>query len=285
MLQPTRSKNRYFPDVDRLSILMAVVMLGFVASQLVQLPTRTVQTSLLGSSIGIDINGETILAILVALLVGSGSDAMFRRHPELQGKPIGTRTFLHWVLPSTASLGLVSLINQTPPGPLLWIELILAAVFLTLILVAEYITLYPRDANYHTARTGLTILSYLVMISLYGWLHYTGARAAINATAALLTTFLISLRLFRLNHISGANGIWGALVVALLLGQAMWALNYWFIPSIGAGLVLLCLFYIIYGVVLQQTKSALNTRFMLEYLVVGGIALLISLQFAFRRLP
>ncbi len=77
----------------------------------------------------------------------------------------------------------------------------------------------------------------------------------------------------------GRSSIYGA-IVGLVVGEAMWALNYWQVTPTGAGLLLLVLFYVLHGLAQQHLTAQLTRRAVIEYLVVGTIGLVIAFGLA-----
>lgn len=274
-----------FPSLNRLSVLTAVIFLGYSLARLIELPTRRIQANLFGSSIGIELQGQTLLVFLVGLLISSGAESLMRSHPYFKQHPVGWQTVLRWILPGLAAVGLGLLLNVLPIGPGWWLGLASSALLLISVLVAEYSNIDPKHANQRWARLWLQMLGYLVCLTLFGWLSYTGARSALTATGATLVATLISVRLAQLEQLGFASTIINATVVGLVVGQCLWALNYWYITAVGAALILVIVFYIVHSLLLLAQQQKLNRRTLIEFSIVGVLACITALQFAFRGLP
>lgn len=273
-------RNIRLPAYDRLSVVTAVIVLGYALARVVEIPSRIVETTLFGSPIGITLDGQSLLLLLVAALISTGSDAVIRSHPHLQSRTTtGVSTAIHWILPGLAALALGLLLNQAPTGPVWWLGLGLSATFLVLILLAEYTVVDVEDNGFRSARLGLTLLAYLVLLAILGWMRFSGARAAISASAGALVAGAVSFRLLRLYDVSTLYALSSATIVALVLGQSVWAINYWFIHPLGAGLLLLDVFYVVHGLLQQNANPPVSRRVIVEYVVVGGIGLGLALQF------
>jgi hypothetical protein len=272
---------RFFPDRDRLSVVTAVILLAYALARFVDLPTREFTATLLGSSIGLQLNGQVILLLMVAALISTGSDTLIRSHPRFD--PASDRTFVHWILPGCAALALGLLLNLAPLGPVWWLGLGLSALFLVVVLVAEYTVVEPDDRAFRAAAFGLTALSYIVALALFGWIRYTGARAALSATGTAVLASVVALRLFVLNGATLRRSFVFSASVGLVTGEAMWALNYWRITPMAAGLLLLALFYSFHGVANQHLLGQLNRRMVIEYAVVGFVGGVIALTLAMPR--
>jgi hypothetical protein len=272
-------KLRHVPDRDRLSVLTAIILMAFVLARSVQLPTRPLRAMLFGSSIGFDVNGPFVLLVLVAVLIGAGADSLMRGHPALRGASLA-RSVVHWILPGGAALGLGLLLNRLPAGVGWWAGLGITAVFLILVLIAEYTVVAPDDPGFYWAALSLTVLAYAVALMFFALLRASGGRAAITATAAALVSGLIALRLLLLAGAGARESLPYAAVIGLCLGQCTWALNYWQAGALGAGLALTVIFYTGTGLAQQHLVGALNRRMALEFGVVAVAALAAVLRFA-----
>lgn len=272
-------KIHHVPDRDRLSILTAIILLAYALARFVQLPTRAISATLFGSSIGFNVDGPFILMALVAALISTGADTLMRSHPALSAAP-ATRTAIHWIVPGGAALGLGLLLNRLPPGVGWWIGLAFSAVFLVLVLVAEYTVADPSDTGFYWAALGLTVLAYAIGLTFFGLLRASSGRAAITATVAAVVSAFIALRLLLLAGATTRDSLVYAGVIGLCLGECTWALNYWPAGALGTGLILLVVFYMLTGLAQQHLVGSLTRRVLIEFGVVATIGLLAVLRFA-----
>ncbi len=272
-------KTHHVPDRDRLSVLTAIILLAFALARFIQLPTRLVRAMLFGSSIGFDLNGPLVLLLLVAALISAGADSLMRSHPALRGASLA-RSVTHWILPGGAALGLGLLLNRLPAGVGWWAGLAFTAVFLVLVLVAEYTVAAPDDAGFYWAALGLTALAYAVAVAFFALLRVSSGRAAITATAAALVSALIALRLLLLAGATARESLPYALVIGLCLGECTWALNYWPAGPVGTALMLGIVFYTCTGLAQQHLVGALTGRMVIEFGVIAVVGLVATMRFA-----
>lgn len=272
---------RHLPSRDRLSVLTAIILLAYALARALDLPTRTVGTTLLGSAVGLELNGPVLMLLVVAALISAGSDTLIRSHPRLEGWT-GYSTVAHWIVPGAAALAFGSLLNRVPGGALWWIGLGLSAILLIAILVAEYTVVDREDAAWDAAALVLTAGTYALALLLFALLHSLSARALISATAAGIAAAALALRLFLLKTPSASGTGLYALFVGLLVAETIWALTYWRVPAGGAALLALVPFYVGTGVAQQHLAGRLNRRLWVEYLVVGAVGLVIALVNAVR---
>jgi hypothetical protein len=60
-----------------------------------------------------------------------------------------------------------------------------------------------------------------------------------------------------------------------VLGQVTWALNYWLLPGLTGGLLLLLIFYLMVGIAQQGLQGRLTRRVLLEFGIFALIALIL----------
>ena len=269
-------RPRHLPSRDRLSVLTAVILLAYALARALDLPTRAVGTTLLGSALGFELNGSVLMLLLVAALISAGSDTLIRSHPRLEGWR-DYPTVVHWIVPGATALALGNVLNRTPDGPLWWLGLGLSAVALIAVLVAEYTVVDRDDAAWDVAALGLTALTYALALVLFALLHSLSARALISASAAGLIAAALAVRLFALKAAPIGQAALYAAVVGVITAEAMWAINYWRVPAGSAALLALIPFYLSVGVAQQHLVGRLTRRIWIEYLVVGALGLGIGL--------
>lgn len=275
---PVTNPVRNFPDRDRLSVITAVIVLAYALARFVELPSRELSAVLFGSRLGFELNGQLMLLVMVAALISTGSETLIRSHPRAESGY--RRNALHWIVPGWTALELGLLLELAPTGPVWWLGLALSAVFLVLVLVAEYTVVDPDDPAYRIATLGLTALTFIVALTSFAWIRYTGTRAALSATFTAVIAGSLALRLLMLNGGTfGRSAVYGGLV-GLVVGEAMWALNYWQIAPTGAGLLLLVLFYGLHGIAQQHLTAQLTRRTVIEYAAISLIGAVIAIGLA-----
>ena len=153
-------------------------------------------------------------------------------------------------------------------------------VFLSLIIVAEYRTVDPSDPRYNLARLGLNVAAYLIALVLFALIYRIKARALLSATATAAGSGLLALELLRDTRQSPRRTGLYALIVGLVMGEVIWALNYWRMRSLTAGMSLLLAFYVLTGLSQQAVLGRLSRRVLLEFGLVAlvGVALLLWLS-------
>ena len=263
-------------DRDRLSVLVAVLLLGSVLFRFIELPEHTWRLQLLGSPLEIHVTGTWLLTTLMVGLVCTGTNLILHDHPHLteySGRPV----YISWILPGIMAGLSAYLLAYIPSWPL-WIGgLLVAGVSIGLVVSAEYTAVSPRDPGYPTARLALNMLAYLFAFTLFAIIYHTRSRSLVTATLMMLTAALLALDLLSVADAQFRRVVLFAAVVALIIGESTWALNYWQISAWAGGLLLLLIFYLAANVAHQYLLERLSTSALVEFAVVAIVVLIIIL--------
>jgi hypothetical protein len=232
MIEAERSRN--LPDLDRLSVLAATILLAYALARFIDLPSRDLYIQLPGLFIAIPLNVRVLISVLIAGITASGADWLLRDHPACpQGSIIQ-----HWILPALTAWVIGFPLFQLPIGPVWWSVFAVGGALLLLVLVAEYIAIDPSDARYALAAAGLTSVSFTLFLTLAIALRSSGARLFWVLPAVMLAAGLVSLRALHIR----LHGQWRPFEVGaimLIVGQLAAALHYWPLTPISYGLALL----------------------------------------------
>jgi hypothetical protein len=112
----------------------------------------------------------------------------------------------------------------------------------------------------------------LIAFALFSAIFAPKFRSILSATAVLVASGLISAELLRGAGRPASHPLWVA-VIALVLGQATWALNYWVLGALAGGAILLLIFYTVTGIVRSHLNETLAPSVLTEHLAVAGIGL------------
>jgi hypothetical protein len=224
----------HLPDIDRLSLLVATILLAYALARFIDLPARKLALQLPGIYLAVNIDAQTIVALLVAALTATGVDWLVHSHPGL-GK---YSAFEHWLLPALTAWAIELPLSQMPFSPLWWVGFTLGGILLTLVLVAEYIVIDPDDVRQPPAAAGLTVLSFALYLVLAAALRFAGLRLFLLLPSLALAGSLVSLRALHL-RLHGQWAILPAIAISLITVQMAAALHYWPVSPVSFGLVLL----------------------------------------------
>jgi hypothetical protein len=261
-------------DRNRLSVLVAVLLLGGTLFRVIELPEQTWRLEPLGSPLEIHITGVWLLAALMVGLVSTGTNLIVHDHPHLQDQP-GRPVYVSWILPGIMAGLSAALLSQISSWPL-WIGgLLFVGVGISLTISAEYRAVSPADPRYPTARLALNMLAYLLAFTLFAIIYHTRARTLVTGTLVLLTAALLALDLLSVADVEFRRVALYAGLVGLIVGQSTWALSYWQVSAWSGGLLLLVIFYFAANVIHQYLLERLSVSALVEFAVVAAVVLII----------
>lgn len=265
---PNNQSNPDTSYLQRLSITVGVVLLGLVAALFVNLPTRPLTFDIFGSPLSLYVSGQYVFVGLLLGLTCTGTDALVRSHPLAQRQPL-ENTFVMWTVPALTVL-LAALAVPLAPSRLIWVGGILATgLVLGLIMTAEYHTIDPQDTRFASSQTVLEGMIYILALASFIIVYSAKSRSLLSATILFLVTSLLALARLRITGHSLSTTRVYALATGLVIGQAVWALNYSRMPGMMGGLFLLLLFHVMVGLSSQYLSGRLTSRLAIEYGLVA----------------
>ena len=267
------------PGRQHLSVLVGLVLLSLVLTQFIDLPTRTVGISALGSPLGFEISSGWLMAALLAGLACTGTDAIVRTHPRAREVSL-RHTFVYWIQPGLVGLAAARLLSLSPTRAIWLAGLAATGLIFVIVLIAEYTTVDRLAPSYSQARLLLNAFAYSLAFALYVIVYQSHGRSLITATTVLVSSFALALDLFwgAGAELGRATALAGA--VGLVLGQCDWAMNYWRISAWSGGMLLLLIFYVMTGIAAQHVQGRLTRHVLVEFAVVAvsGIAVVLVLR-------
>ena len=263
-------------DRDRLSMLLAVLVLGNVIFQFVELPGRVYRLNVLGSPLQLRASGTLLLISLMVGLASTGTSVVLHDHPLLLEHP-EHHVSLSWILPGVLA-GLTSyLLSIAPTGPVWLVGLIVSAIALGLTVAAEHAAVHPDAPSYATARLALNVLAYLMAFALFVIIYRTRTRSLVTGTMMLLTALILGIDLLSVAGVSVKRLLPFAAIVGLIIGESTWALNYWPVSAWVGGLLLLLIFYVSINVAHQHLLDRLSLPTLVEFAAVAVAVLVVVL--------
>lgn len=263
-------------DRNRLSVLVAVLLLGSALFRFIELPEHVWNLEPLGSPLEIRVTGVWLLVTLMVGLVCTGTNLILHGHPHLGQHP-GRPIYIAWILPGTLAGLSAFLLERISSWPA-WIGgLLLAGVVISLVVSAEYAIVSPETAGYPTARLALNMLAYLLVFVLFTFIYQTRTRSLVTATLMVLVSGVFSLDLLGVADVPFRRVLPFAGIVGLIVGEATWAMNYWQISAWAGGLLLLLIFYVTVNVAHQYLLERLRASLLIEFAVVSVVVLIVIL--------
>jgi len=263
-MQANRSS---LPSADRISVLIASVLLTFALTRLIQSPRLTLTLSLPGFYYALPLTLGTFMTLLAAALTAAGMDWLIRNHPTLEKKT----TFEHLMLPTITTYVIGALLALLPEGRSWWVGFAFGSVLLVTVFMAEYITVDPSTPTYALARAGLTALAYALFLILATSLRFSGARMFVLVPAVFLFAGLICLRILHLDGTDRWDFPW-AIGIGLICAQISAGLHYWPLTPIQFGLALTGPFYALTLLSVDLAENIPWRRAMVGPAIIVGLA-------------
>ncbi len=263
-------------DRDRLSVLLAVLLLSNVLFRFIELPEQVWSLQALGSPLEIHVTSNWLLITLMIGFVCTGTSLILHDHPRLRehsGRPI----YISWILPVVLT-GVSTYLLVLAPSLLVWIGgLILVGIGIGLTISAEYAAVSPDAPGYPTARLTLNVLAYMLTFILFAVIYQTRTRSLVTATLTLITATVLALDLLSVADVPLRRMLPFAGIAGIIVGESTWVLNYWQISAWVGGLFLLLIFYVTVNVAHQHLLERLRASILVEFAIVTIIVLLVIL--------
>ncbi|MBX2997269.1 MAG: hypothetical protein KF893_02070 [Caldilineaceae bacterium] len=275
----TPTAPREQPDrgeiLRRVSVVTWAVVGTMAASLFLRMPTFVFELDALGSPITISITDSMLMAFFIAALAASGAESVISAHPFFQedGRQ-RHRTWPYWALPAALSILTVLLIPQAPTRIFQVAVLGMGGFAVAFSLFSLYITVDPGVSGFRRSRLLLNILAYSAALVLFLLVYQTRTRSLLSGTLVAGTAALLAAELLRTNARADLVLSYAG-IVGLILGQVTWALNYWPLPGVTGGLLLLLIFYLIVGMAQQGLQGRLTRRVFIEFILFGVLALIL----------
>jgi hypothetical protein len=263
---------------ERISVVVSLTLIGLALYFVLAFPAQTATFTLFGTPLAVGSIQQWLAALLLAGMAMAGADAVIRVHPALPSRHMAY-LMPFWMLPAL----LVLLATQTlglAPNPFVWgVGLVGVGLLVWLTLKAEFRQISIKANHFHWSYLWQQLMGYTIALLFFILIYSTRSRSALSATGITLVSGVVALALLRHKREVVAKTWLFACIIGLSLGQITWALNYWRINSLSAGLLLLLIFYVFVGIAQQQLLGKLSRRAVWEFGAVTLVALLIIFNF------
>lgn len=250
------------PNLERLSVVVATILLAFAITQFIQIPAGNSSLSLGGFIIPFNFNLSTIITISIAGMTASGVDWILRDHPYLAGRT----TIPHLLIPAITAWVQSVILNNMAETPIKWIAFTVGGVFLLIVILAEYIVIFPEDYRKPIATALLTAFIYAMLLAFLVALESTDQRLIISLPAVGLATGILSMRVFQFQ----SEQEWPmlpSLVCLLVTAQFAAALHYLPISPLSHGLILTGTIYFTINFILSIDRGVSTRRSVIESII------------------
>lgn len=248
-------EHRHLPDANRLSVLVAAILLAFALAQVVETQRYSLSFDILGVALDLPLNLTIFATLLAAGLTAAGMDWLLRGHPHFGQE----NTFQHWLLPALTAFVIGVPLYNLQPGSAWWLSFILGGVLLLLVFISEYIVLDPSDVRYPAASAGLIALSFALFLTLIAGLSYSGVRLILIIVVVFPASAMVALRALHLRLAGRWEFAWAA-GIGLICTQFAASLHYWPLGPLQYGLILLGTLYALTGLAINLGEDMPTRR-------------------------
>lgn len=266
MLDQVTEQRR--PEQDKLSILLAVVLVSVTLFRFVELPTLNWGAlEIFGSPLGFTFGGGALLTLLVVGLVATGTLSILRDHPlrDTKERPL----ILSLITPSIGALLVSVFLIQAKTWAGWMATLLLGGAIIGLLVHLSYRALSPRSPTYPGARTLLNVVDYLVGFVLFSLILGQQGRALITAPGVFLLSGLLVLDLLSASGVRTRQVLLYSSTIAVLESELAWVLGYWPISTWTVATMLTLGLYVWSGIGYQHLLGRLTRRIVIEFVVIG----------------
>ena len=261
---------------DRISIVTWLLAFGLGISLLYDLPTFVFRFNALGSPISLSFTDTAVAATFLAILAAAGADSVVSIHPEIATKGWRRqRNWPFWALPMALTIISVFVLPLAPKGLIQVLALLMSGVLLALAFFCLYATVESGQPGFRRARFILDALVYGSALLLFLFVYQTRTRSLLSGSLVALTATLLAVEILRSIVKQRRTVLSYATIIGAILGQVTWALNYWVLPGLTGGLLLLLIFYLLVGIAQQRLQNRLTRRVLIEFALFGIVAIIL----------
>lgn len=260
---------------DRISVVTWLVVFGLGLSLIFSMPSLiNFEWVIFTTPLAFELTDSVVASIFLAALAALGTQSVIEVHPSFAtGRFSRWRSAVYWALPAALAIIATYLLPFAPNRPLQILGLLLSGIFIALSLFCLYATVEIGQPGFRRSRLVLNSLAYGSALLLFVFVYQTRTRSLVSATVISITATLLAVEVLRSTTLQASLVFTYGAIVGFVLGQVTWALNYWPVPNLTGGLLLLLIFYLLVGVAQQGLQERLTRRILLEF----GIFTLVSL--------
>jgi len=222
-------------------------------------------------SVGLEMPHLLLFGAGLTGLVGIAAETFLDRanNAELRTHRQG---FILWAAPGLLVVAGLWLVDLLPGG---YLPMVCGggAAIAALLLLGLSTGLSPEGRFYRMGRFLANLVLYLVVFLLFALIYQTKERSLFTATSIGLVSFVAALEILRPSQGSQVAGVRLPAVVALVVAEMTWALNYWPAGGLMGGALLLLCFYLFSGLFLAVQEGGLDRRIVAEYGIVGVLGI------------
>lgn len=244
------------PDIGRLSIVTATIMLSFALTQLVTFPVQSISFPLFGILIDFVIDFTTVVVIFTVFLAAFGMDWIIQTHPGKDRYQNRWEFFRHMIVPVLTSFVIGITLNAFAGGVTWWVVYSLGSLLLFAVFIAEYNVLVAEDYRNPLATIGLSSLSFVLYLLLAIAVYSADIRLYLRASLLGIGSLMVISRALFL-RVGKWHMLW-AIVCSIIVSEIVVGFHYLPLSPLRIGVLITGIVYTLSSIVsgLKEKRTA-----------------------------
>jgi hypothetical protein len=263
------------PDIDRLSIIAAVIMLAFALTQVVSFPRQQISFTVFSVLYTFSIDFNTIITILTAFLAAAGVAWLIQSNPQRKQYKHRWAVVRHWIVPVLTTMVISVTLNTLESGIFWWVIFGVGSLLLMAVFIAEYNVSVADNLLHPLATVGLTALSFALYLLLAIAVNSAQLRLYLQLPLLAISAMMVISRSLFL-RLGQWHLIW-AVVNSLIIAEMVVSFHYLPLNPIQFGLLLVGTAYSLTSVVSAIKEGRRGWNFWTEPIGMFVLLILVSL--------
>jgi hypothetical protein len=263
------------PDINRLSIVSAAIMLAFALTRIVSFQTQMISFAVFGIVIEFFIDFSTVITLFTVILAAAGMDWLIQSHPKVDQHQSFLTHSRHWVVPIFTTLVIGVVLNSFSGGPYWWVIYGLGSILLIAVLIAEFNVVTPEMNKHPLATVGLIGLSFALFFLLTVAVFSSNLRLYIRLPLLALGAMMVVSRTLYLRV--GHWYVFWALTISMVLSEIVVGFHYLPLLPIQYALILVGMAYGLTSIVTGIKESRKKWELWGEPVAMFFLMILVSI--------
>jgi hypothetical protein len=261
------------PELNRLSILTATIMLAYALTPLITIPSQIFSLSLFRIDFSFQYTFNTIISILVAAFAFIGMAYLLQTHPNFNSK----QYWQHSILPALTAWAVGVPLNAIQIGLEWWLLFFFGGLVLIITFTSEFIIVDPEDVRFPPAAIAITAFSFALLFLLTVGARFSQFRLYLLLPMLTVPTFLIVFRTLFLRQGKRWYAYW-SMAISLFNAGLTLGLHYLPLSPVTYGLILLATGYGITSLAGNLLSEYPGRNFWIEPVLMCSLFLALSIM-------